>query len=311
MNGLTKIGKAALEFGISSRTLRYWESAGLFVSTRDAQSGWRVFDEQALERIRVTDLLRRLDFSIRDIKEILDKQTVDTLCSVLRKQRNRLTKAGADLDARREAITELIAILEAEASISLSSLENILSPVALDRKKHVLTKLTGGFKMDDLKSKYGDVCIVNLPPMHTAAYQCVSTEPEKDSVEVVQKWLAENRLEGTARLFGFNTEPYAPTQENPGYGFGFCATVPEGFPICEPMYAKELPGGLYAVISEYDDDMFACWNRIMALFEEREWGWAWVSDRHPLEEHIARADGKGDFYMRIHVPVAKKEPKSP
>jgi len=71
---------------------------------------------------------------------------------------------------------------------------------------------------------------------------------------------------------------------------------------------------LYAVISEYDDDMFACWNRVMALFEESEWGWEWDNDRHPahpgLEEHIARADGKGDYYMRIHVPVKKKQSKT-
>ena len=163
--------------------------------------------------------------------------------------------------------------------------------------------------MDSLKSKYGEVYIVNMPAMRTAAYTCVSTEPEKDSIEVVKKWVTDSHLEGTARLFGFNTAPYAPTADNPGYGFGFCATVPEDAQITEPMSEKMLPGGLYAVISE-DGDMMQCWNRIMALFKDSEWEWDWDHARHPvhpgLEEHIDRADGKGDFYQRVHVPVRKR-----
>jgi len=311
MNSLTLINKVSADLAVSSRTLRYWEGAGLFTSGRDPQSGWRVYDERALERIRVTLLLRRLDFSIGDIKEIIDKQTVESLCQILRKQLGRLTKAGSDLETRRTAISGLIAILEGEETLTLSSLENLLLPVAVERKKHLLTKQIGGEKMDDINSKYGDVCIVTMPPMRTAAYSCVSPQPEKDSIEVIKKWIADYRLESTARLFGFHTPPYNSTDDDPGYGFGFFAAVSEDVAISEPLYEKRLPGGLYAVFSEYDGDPMYAWDRVMALFKDSEWEWEWDTGRHPehpgFEEHIDRADGKGDFYLRVHVPVKRKQ----
>jgi DNA-binding transcriptional MerR regulator len=68
MVGLITINKVALNMGIRSRTLRYWEAMGLFTSVRDSQSGWRTYDDHTLQCIRITDLLRKLDFSIRDTK---------------------------------------------------------------------------------------------------------------------------------------------------------------------------------------------------------------------------------------------------
>ena len=64
------INKVSADMGISSRTLRYWEAAGLFKSVRDPQSGWRTYDQYTLQCIRVTDLLRRLDISVNNIKKV-------------------------------------------------------------------------------------------------------------------------------------------------------------------------------------------------------------------------------------------------
>ncbi len=61
MNRSVAINKLSEEMGLTSRTLRHWESEGLFTSERDASSGWRVYDENALIRIRITAILRRLD----------------------------------------------------------------------------------------------------------------------------------------------------------------------------------------------------------------------------------------------------------
>ena len=94
---LIAINKVSAEMGISSRTLRYWEEAGLFKSIRDTQSGWRMYDDYALQCIRVTNFLRRLDISIRDIKKVIEDKTVDSLCYVLKKKLNRLDQASLDL----------------------------------------------------------------------------------------------------------------------------------------------------------------------------------------------------------------------
>lgn len=304
MDELIAINKVSLITGISSRTLRYWEAAGLFKSVRDAGSGWRMYDNDALQCIRITDLLRRLDFSVNDIREVMERKTVESLCKILQKQLNKLDKTRSDLETRREAIFELVAILKYESSLNLSSLENILLPLALERKKHIISKLQGGFSMENVKGKYDEVKIIKMPPMRAAAFSCIGTEPEDEAYFAVKDWIVKNGLEGTMRIFGFNTEPY-PTADNTAYGFGFCATVPEGIEIPEPLYEMKLPGGLYAIVSQYEGDPSYGWKKVQALCNDNEWEWKYDKDRNPgLEEHIDKADG--GFVIPILFPVLKK-----
>ena len=303
----TTINKVSTNLGISSRTLRYWEAAGLFKSTRDVQSGWRMYDEQALQCIRVTDLLRRLDLPIRDIKEVLDSKTVDFLCHVLQKRRSKLEETRSDLDTLKNILSEIIDVLKAEPQLTLPSLESILLPVALERKKHVVTKLQGGFSMENVKSKYDEVQIVKMAPARAAAFSYVDTEPEDKAYFPVKNWIVANGLEGTMRMFGFNTDPY-PSDDSPAYGFGFCATIPKEIEIPEPLYEMNLPGGLYAVVSgsAYDGDPSHGWKKVHELCNDSEWEWEYDNSRQGLEEHIERADGKGPFIIPILFPVKKK-----
>lgn len=304
MDELMTINKVSSSMDISSRTLRYWESAGLFKSVRDAQSGWRMYGDYALQCIRITNLLRRLDFSISEIKIIIERKTIDSLCDVLKKQLSRLDKTRFDLDVRREAISDLIEMLELEPTLTLSSLENILLPVALERKKHIISKLQGGFSMESVKSKFDEVKYVSLAPARAVAFSFVGKEPEDEAYAPVKEWIDKNNLQGTARIYAFNVEPY-PTKDNPEYGMGYCATIPEGIEIPPPLYEMKLPGGVYAVISEYEGDPSYGWKKMQALLDDKEWEWEYDGNRNPgLEEHIERAGG--GFIIPVMLPVKKK-----
>jgi hypothetical protein len=48
------INKVAEQLGLTSRTLRHWESENLFSSTRAVDSGWRTYDEYALVNLMGT-----------------------------------------------------------------------------------------------------------------------------------------------------------------------------------------------------------------------------------------------------------------
>ena len=305
MSELQSINKVSTLMNISSRTLRYWEESGLFKSERDPQSNWRLYDDYALQCIRVTDLLRRLDIPIKDIKEVIIHKTVDSLQHVLDKQLIKLNKMNSDLQLRKEAISELIAMLDDKSTFTLSSLESILLPIDLERKKYSVEKLQGGLEMENLKSKYGEVQFINLPPMRTVAYSHVGVEPENEAFAPVGKWITEENLKGTMRMFGFNTEPY-PSENSPEYGFGFCATIPEGIDIPEPLYEMRLPGGIYAVISQYEGDPSFGWRKVQSLLQDKDWGWEYDMDRLGLEEHIEQGDGSGEYFIPILFPVKKR-----
>jgi hypothetical protein len=154
------------------------------------------------------------------------------------------------------------------------------------------------------KTKYDEVKIINMYKARAAAFSCTGKEPEDKAYFTVKEWIDKNNLQGTARIYLFNVEPY-PTDENPEYGMGCCATIPEGVEIPEPLYEMNLPGGTYAVVSEYEGDPSFGWRKMQELLDDKDWAWEYDGDRSPgLEEHIERAGG--GFIIPVMLPVKKK-----
>jgi len=63
--------------GVSVRTLHYYDSIGLLKPTMLTESDYRLYDEAALERLQNILLFRELEFSLKEIKEILDSPDFD------------------------------------------------------------------------------------------------------------------------------------------------------------------------------------------------------------------------------------------
>ena len=66
--------------------MRYWEDKGLFHSKRDPQSGWRIYDDETVCRIRLVLALRELDIAIKDVKTILDSKDKNIVLKIMEKQ---------------------------------------------------------------------------------------------------------------------------------------------------------------------------------------------------------------------------------
>lgn len=58
--------------GISIRTLHHYDAIGLLSPTTTTEAGYRLYDEDALERLQCILIFRELEFPLKDIKEILD-----------------------------------------------------------------------------------------------------------------------------------------------------------------------------------------------------------------------------------------------
>jgi DNA-binding transcriptional MerR regulator/effector-binding domain-containing protein len=66
------IGEFSRISGVSVRTLRYYHDEGILIPAAvDAQSNYRLYDERNLEIARVIVALRRLEFPLEDIREVL------------------------------------------------------------------------------------------------------------------------------------------------------------------------------------------------------------------------------------------------
>jgi len=63
--------------GISIRTLQYYDEIGVFKPTELSVSGYRLYDEEALNALQQILFFKELDFQLKDIKEIMENPSFD------------------------------------------------------------------------------------------------------------------------------------------------------------------------------------------------------------------------------------------
>ena len=83
--------------GVSVRTLHHYDAMGLLKPTRVTEAGYRLYDDTALARLHTILLLRQLQFSLKQIKEILDSPGFDPM-EALREQITLLQMQRQHLD---------------------------------------------------------------------------------------------------------------------------------------------------------------------------------------------------------------------
>ena len=63
--------------GVSIRTLQYYDNIGLLKPAEYTESGYRLYDDAALERLQQILLFRELEFPLKDIKDIVTRSDFD------------------------------------------------------------------------------------------------------------------------------------------------------------------------------------------------------------------------------------------
>lgn len=63
--------------GVSVRALQYYDEIGLFKPTRVTNSGYRIYDDEALEKLQQILFFKELDFSLKDIILIMQNPKFD------------------------------------------------------------------------------------------------------------------------------------------------------------------------------------------------------------------------------------------
>ena len=65
--------------GVSVRTLHHYDAIGLLKPAKVTEVGYRLYDTASLQRLHAILLLKELQFSLKDIKEILDAPGFDPM----------------------------------------------------------------------------------------------------------------------------------------------------------------------------------------------------------------------------------------
>ncbi|MGO1971980.1 MAG: MerR family transcriptional regulator [Propionibacteriaceae bacterium] len=67
-----QIGVVADRLGLSIRTLRHWDEAGLVSPTARSSGGFRLYAERDVERLRTVRRMKPLGFDLEEMKQLLD-----------------------------------------------------------------------------------------------------------------------------------------------------------------------------------------------------------------------------------------------
>jgi DNA-binding transcriptional MerR regulator len=106
------IKELAKQTGLTTTTIRYYESLGLIPCAQRAENNYREYTSNDVERLRFIAGVRSLDFSLNDITELLVARDNDTLLKpqVLDLLDQHLTKVDrhiADLLVLRETLISI------------------------------------------------------------------------------------------------------------------------------------------------------------------------------------------------------------
>ena len=74
---MMKISEMSKLTGVSIRTLQYYDKIGLLCPTKYTESGYRLYDDTALERLQQILLFRELEFPLKEIKRIINSPEFD------------------------------------------------------------------------------------------------------------------------------------------------------------------------------------------------------------------------------------------
>ena len=105
------ITELAREFGITTRTIRYYEDKALLTPVRDGQR--RIYMPRDQVRLRLIMRGKRLGFSLEEIREMIDLYDVDaTEISQLNKFLEMIRLRQNDLRQHQSDIAEILAELD-------------------------------------------------------------------------------------------------------------------------------------------------------------------------------------------------------
>lgn len=90
--------------GVSIRTLQYYDEIGIFKPTFVSDSGYRMYDDEALKTLQQILFFKELDFPLKDIKEIMENPKFDKI-EAFRKQKKLIY-------AKRDRLDGLLSLLE-------------------------------------------------------------------------------------------------------------------------------------------------------------------------------------------------------
>ena len=119
MNQIQTVSAVSKSLGISTRMLRYYEQIGLIESRRMENYAYRVYDEDAVRRLRQIIILRKLRVPVKQIREIFGNSDAVSVIEIFERNISELDEQITALSTVKSILNRLVNELHEKANMLL------------------------------------------------------------------------------------------------------------------------------------------------------------------------------------------------
>ncbi|WP_431085729.1 MerR family transcriptional regulator [Paenibacillus sp. 8b26] len=192
---LRKISDVTLQYGVSSRTLRYYEEIGLMESTRESNTSKRFYTPEMLRKLEMILLLKQLQFSIKEIHAILKTDdmlmTIEVFAQKLRCVKNDIV----NMMTLKKQLERILGFLRQKGFSKEEMIQHLLDdPEKLKLGVELIVNVNQGnhnkeeisvMNQSPTKLQDHEVRFLELKPMKVAYYHTTINQPEDEAWNVL------------------------------------------------------------------------------------------------------------------------------
>lgn len=119
---MLKIGEVARRTGIGIETLRFYERSGLLKPPARTMSGYRVYDDEAIERLDFIKRAQTLGFTLDEIRQIINESAGGVspcadVRSIMKRRLKELDERMAVMKRYRDELAEMLIEWEKQGDV--------------------------------------------------------------------------------------------------------------------------------------------------------------------------------------------------
>ncbi len=293
-------------FGISSKTLRYYENVGILKPIRMENNKYRYYDKNAVERIKQILILRKMQISIKDIIRIYENEDMSIVVEVFVDQIHAIDEEVSALSELKRIVNEFLQTMLKNGITKISTLPLLYEEmdkqleVLKERKPVTYTELSA---VNERLVKPLDIRIVMLPRT-----RILTSRLKKDGIsdtDAFWQWINDNHIDygtpGSHTMF----------EQQSGDEQIMIVKISNDFENISLFADHVFMGGLFAAASVYvDEDIHLSFRNILKSFDDNkyyeiDYTYDGTLRNEPLIETIISPDELRQK-IDIFVPIKKR-----
>ncbi|WP_455716474.1 MerR family transcriptional regulator, partial [Anaerosporobacter sp.] len=239
-------------FGISSRTLRYYEEMGLLWSSHPDNRTQRYYDTAALERLKQIIILRKLQIPIKDMVIIFKSENTAALIQAFVNKLESLDTEITALSELRHLVDDflhkmLMSGIKKISAITLLYEETEKRLVTAEKNETVTFEKLSEISREALRLH--DVRIIRLPPMRILTSKFKTGQSQN---------LDGDKMQNLFLKFGFTPSPGLHNcfyRKEPNDDWIMLMKIPSDYENTTIYADEKFTGGLFAITSSFMEDM--------------------------------------------------------